>query len=46
MLMYTMILQFYEAIVLVMNYVEFLEFDFKWFVDYLTTLNQVHIINT
>ena len=40
MLIYTMILLFhFKTIVLVMS---FLEFVFKWFVDYLTTLNEVH----
>ena len=30
---------------LVMTYVYFLEFDFKWPVDYLLALNQAHAIH-
>ena len=36
----------FKTIVLVMSYVGFLEFHFKWFVDYLTTVNHVHAIHT
>ena len=37
----------FKTIILLMSYMlSFLEFDFKWFVDYLTTLNQLHAIHT
>ena len=41
-LMYTMTYTtvLFKTILLVMSYVEVLEFDFKWFVNYITALNQ------
>ena len=47
MLMYIMVLQFYsKQLFRLWIMLSFLEFDFKWFVDYVTTLNEVHAIHT